>query len=238
MIQSCQQIVLLCHSCKCPELSLLSFSLTISYDMVGFYEKARLPVRGAALVLAIIILGLSADGLFHGLRWRNPILTLAVDYQFRHTFYQAGSSYIYYYTIPVPSSISFVIFSSVWTIFVLAYLLLAPKLAPKYVNPTATLILDALIMVFWFAGFIAVAAYMRTPFDCDPACGASNASIVFAAFEWYVEGCVSKARDADVASRVLFLIATVFESKAMYENNRVGSHWQPQSVQMEVSPRI
>ncbi len=56
-----------------------------------------------------------------------------------------------------PSQDSFMVFVSVWTLLILIYLALAPRFFSAFAHPMAMLGLDALTMLFWFAGFIALA---------------------------------------------------------------------------------
>ena len=92
---------------------------------------------------------------------------------------------------------SFLLFVSLWTLLALAYLALAPKLAPKAAIPFALLGVDAVTMVFWFAGFIAVAVlrrslgnvsgsyyYIRYDTCYGNYCDVLTAEAVFGAFNW------------------------------------------------------
>ena len=98
------------------------------------------------------------------------------------------------------------VFVSVWTMLVLIYLSLAPRFFASFANVFAILALDALTMLFWFAGFIALAvlyhnledssilydfgySYVGAVSTCDGAgiksvCQQIEAATVFGAFEW------------------------------------------------------
>lgn len=92
------------------------------------------------------------------------------------------------------------VFVSVWTLLVLIYLALAPRFFSAFAHPMAMLGLDALTMLFWFAGFIALAVlhhqfegvYLGDGFGdayhgCALAgglCGEIEAAAVFGALEW------------------------------------------------------
>lgn len=85
-----------------------------------------------------------------------------------------------------PGQVNFIIFDSVWTLLALAYLVVVPwrfsdtKAHHKFV----ILGVEALTMLFWFAGFVALAVFL-TGRRCDGSvCSAAEASTVFAAFEW------------------------------------------------------
>ena len=90
------------------------------------------------------------------------------------------------------------IFTSVWTILVLIYLGLAPRFFTRFAHVHAIAALDALTMLFWFAGFIALAVLYHdivavANFEYFSGCGVlgdycsvSEAAVVFGALEWYV----------------------------------------------------
>ena len=98
-----------------------------------------------------------------------------------------------------PSEINFLIFVAVWTLLVLAFLLLAPKFFPKAAHNLVILALEFITMLLWFAGFIALAvdvgAYgcdvledlLGEEFDdCQTADSSAKAAVAFAAFTWSV----------------------------------------------------
>ena len=91
------------------------------------------------------------------------------------------------------------VFAAVWTLLVLIYLALAPRFFSAVAHPIAMLGLDALTMLFWFAGFIALAVwhhraedvYVGDGFEYYKACSYAGgycreveAAVVFGAFEW------------------------------------------------------
>lgn len=98
------------------------------------------------------------------------------------------------------------IFVAAWTMLILIYLSLAPRFFSSLANVFAILALDALTMLFWFAGFIALAVLYNAVQDsavltrigfadvdventCDydrGLCREMEAAVVFGAFEWYV----------------------------------------------------
>ena len=86
-----------------------------------------------------------------------------------------------------PASENFLLFCSVWTILALVYLVIAPLHFPTAAHKFGILAAEFLTMLFWFAGFIAVAVLL-TDIGCSRywgVCRASEAATVFAAFEWY-----------------------------------------------------
>ena len=87
-----------------------------------------------------------------------------------------------------PDSVSFLVFTSVWTLIIaVPYLALSPVYFPRFAHKLAILGLDALTMLFWFAGFIALAVFHSNLILCyGNVCNCMVAAIVFGAFEWYV----------------------------------------------------
>lgn len=85
------------------------------------------------------------------------------------------------------SEVNFLIFVSVWTGLVTIYLGVTQFKFPHLAPAIAVLALDALTMLFWFSGFIALAVYHSNLGDCrGRVCDDLVAAIVFGAFEWYV----------------------------------------------------
>ncbi|EEP79237.1 conserved hypothetical protein [Uncinocarpus reesii 1704] len=83
--------------------------------------------------------------------------------------------------------INFMIFNGVWTAFIVVpYMILAPMFFPIAAHLYAIIAVDAVTMIFWFAGFIALAARIPTNSDCNgnPICGSYKAATAFGAFEW------------------------------------------------------
>jgi len=67
------------------------------------------------------------------------------------------------------------------------YLALSPLYFPRLAHKFAIVGVDALTMLFWFAGFIALAVFHHDLILCyGNVCNVMVAAIVFAAFEWYV----------------------------------------------------
>ena len=99
-----------------------------------------------------------------------------------------------------PSEINFLIFVAIWTLLVLAFLLLAPKFFPKAAHNLVILALELITMIFWFAGFVALAvdvgAYGCDVLEdirgdeideCQTADASAKAACAFAAFTWLVD---------------------------------------------------
>ncbi|ROW06394.1 hypothetical protein VMCG_04324 [Cytospora schulzeri] len=121
-----------------------------------------LALRGAQGIFAGIILGLSA----YVVHWYNAD-TL---------------------TSP-PSQVSFLIFVPLFSLLSIAYLEVTPKFLPKYSHPWAVLALEVTNVIFYFAGFVALAVFLNHLIFCRGAvCGSARASAVFAAFNFALWG--------------------------------------------------
>ncbi|KAH8799684.1 membrane-associating domain-containing protein [Xylogone sp. PMI_703] len=84
------------------------------------------------------------------------------------------------------SKASFFLFCSIWTIAALIYLAIIPTYLPNVSHKFGVLAVDFVTMVFWFAGFIAMATNL-TDVNCRGhmgVCRAAEAACVFGAFEW------------------------------------------------------
>jgi hypothetical protein len=84
-----------------------------------------------------------------------------------------------------PSTMSFMLFNSIWSLLVLAYVGLTPMYFPGIFHNLASLALEWITMIFWFAGSIALAAYWGSP-SCggNTFCGSVEAAIAFGFFLW------------------------------------------------------
>lgn len=119
-----------------------------------------LPLRAVQAVLSIIILGLSAYVID---TWNGP--------------FNEGWT---------PSSVNFMLFTSIWTLLAVAYLVITPTRFPSLAHKWAIFAVEAITMIFWFAAWVAVAA-LWGDIGCGSrggACGAGTAAIVFGAIEW------------------------------------------------------
>ena len=140
-------------------------------------ELITLIVRAVQFVFAIIVLGLTG----HSTLPYQPLSGTVTNMP------PSVASYG-----DTPSQDSFMVFTAIWTMLVLIYLALSPRFFPKIAHPYAILGLDALTMLFWFAGFIALAVFEHDfsynvgfyTFGCGSFCGEFKAAAVFGAFEW------------------------------------------------------
>jgi hypothetical protein len=84
-----------------------------------------------------------------------------------------------------PSEFNFLLFTAIWTFLVLAYLIIAPGRFPDAAHKYGILGAEAITMIFWFAGFIAVAVLLSdTGCRRGSACRSMQAATAFGAFEW------------------------------------------------------
>ncbi|KAK2746237.1 hypothetical protein FQN57_003359 [Myotisia sp. PD_48] len=126
------------------------------------YPNIILILRAVQAVLALIILGLTAYVV-------NTINNAWLGY---------GGGY---------GPINFLLFCSVWSLFiVIPYFIFAPKYFPAAAHLYALLGVEAVTTIFWFAGFIAVAADTALLGNCAgfAPCHSWKASAALGAFEW------------------------------------------------------
>jgi hypothetical protein len=86
-----------------------------------------------------------------------------------------------------PASVDFMLFTSLWTLLAVAYLLLVPTRFPRAAHKYAIAAVEFITMIFWFAAFVSVAVRWS---DGWPGWGTFRNSgivaIIFSAFLWYV----------------------------------------------------
>lgn len=85
-----------------------------------------------------------------------------------------------------PNQVNYIIFCAVWTILALLYLIIVPWRFSETVahHKFAILGVEAVTMIFWFAGFIALAVFLSDRVCFGSVCSAAKAADVFAAFSW------------------------------------------------------
>jgi hypothetical protein len=93
---------------------------------------------------------------------------------------------------------------------------------PHITHLFVTTALLFITMIFWFAGFVALAVFLGSTINgaCSSgvgSCGVLDAATAFAAFLWYVR-CLNLVEDPSLIclSRVIFLIDTVFAALAAF----------------------
>lgn len=86
------------------------------------------------------------------------------------------------------STVNFMLFNGVWTPFVaVPFLALAPSYFPNLAHRLILVGVELVTMIFWFAGFIALAVALPAASYCNGSvCSCLQAATVFGAFEWYV----------------------------------------------------
>ena len=106
-----------------------------------------------------------------------PVRIIEVSWYNDHSIWSAS-----------PSQINFLLFVALFTLLSLLYLALAPRFAPRASHPFAILALDAILWVFWFAGWVALAVFHNRLNLCwGNVCRVMVAAIVIGALEWYVD---------------------------------------------------
>ncbi len=78
------------------------------------------------------------------------------------------------------------LFNSIWSLLVLAYVGLAPLYCTRIFHRLASLALEAITMLFWFAGSIALAVFVGGPYYCGNSnyCRVLEAAVAFGFFLW------------------------------------------------------
>lgn len=80
---------------------------------------------------------------------------------------------------------SFVLFTSIWSLLVLGYLILAPSRYPEFAHKFAILGVEFITMIFWFGGFVAFADLMSpAPEYTNEIVRVAQAAVAFSAFAW------------------------------------------------------
>ncbi|KAK4124259.1 hypothetical protein N657DRAFT_617291 [Parathielavia appendiculata] len=84
-----------------------------------------------------------------------------------------------------PSILGFMLFNSLWSLLVLAYLFLTPLYFSRLYHSLAALVIEWITVIFWFAGSITLASYGATS-SCagNNYCGSWQAAIAFGFFLW------------------------------------------------------
>ncbi|OJJ95553.1 hypothetical protein ASPACDRAFT_82024 [Aspergillus aculeatus ATCC 16872] len=83
-------------------------------------------------------------------------------------------------------TVNFMLFNGIWTAFVaVPYLAFAPMYFPRVAHILIMVAVEAVTMIFWFAGFIALGVYLPPSEFCHwSRCRALQAATVFGAFDW------------------------------------------------------
>ena len=79
------------------------------------------------------------------------------------------------------------LFNAIFSLLVLGYLAIVPAYFPRFFHRVVALALEAITMLFWFAGSIALAAKVAEPVCYGSNyCGSVKAAIAFGFFLWAV----------------------------------------------------
>lgn len=90
-----------------------------------------------------------------------------------------------YYGNSSPDRTNFMLFNAIWSLLVLAYVGLTPLYMTNLFHKLAALALEAITMIFWFAGSIALAVMVGAPrCGSNTFCGSYEAAIAFGFFLW------------------------------------------------------
>ncbi|KAF1364058.1 hypothetical protein EJ07DRAFT_91658, partial [Lizonia empirigonia] len=121
------------------------------------------PVRGTQGILAVIVLGLMAYvTTWWTSHWRQDS----------------------------PTQVSFLIFAPVWSLVTLIPIFLIPlkfsHLLSSAVIRWGLVALDALSMLFWFAGFVALAVFLNGRICFGQVCDVARAGAAFGGLSWAV----------------------------------------------------
>ncbi|KAG5985439.1 hypothetical protein E4U55_000001 [Claviceps digitariae] len=93
----------------------------------------------------------------------------------------------FFYRTTSPSSVNFMLFNTIWTFFVLIYLVLVPRVAAALYLSAVALALLTITTIFWFAGSIALASFLGVG-NCDGGgfCSVYQASQAATAFGFFI----------------------------------------------------
>jgi len=130
---------------------------------LGFVPIAHI----VAVVFSLVELGLTA------------YVVSLYDGTYNYGYYWAGNN--------SPDRVNFMLFNSIWSLLVLAYIGLTPLYFTSIFHRLAALALEAITMIFWFAGSIALAVFVGVP-RCygNTWCGTLQAAVAFGFFLWAI----------------------------------------------------
>lgn len=124
-----------------------------------------------------------------------------------------------------PVEINFLLLSSVFSLLTTIYLTLAAlnKLPAIASNRFALLAADAVTMMFWFGGFVALAVFLSSRVCFSNVCNVAKASVAFGALNWYVVAtkCDPVCLSADSCYRLLFAGTTAWAGVYTFKARRI-----------------
>ncbi|KAL7939271.1 hypothetical protein V8C35DRAFT_4469 [Trichoderma chlorosporum] len=84
-----------------------------------------------------------------------------------------------------PATYAFMLFNSVWSLLIVAYLAVTPLYVARLYHALVAFVLLVITTIFWFAGSIAMAAFIGVP-AChgNTFCQSAQAGVAFGFFLW------------------------------------------------------
>ncbi|KAJ4987524.1 hypothetical protein SVAN01_06981 [Stagonosporopsis vannaccii] len=135
------------------------------------------PVRGAQAVFSVIVLGLMA----YGPSFESP-------FNIQANLTQVSSWWTSHWRQESPAQVSFLIFTAVWSLVTLIPIFLIPLKFSHLLSSAGfrwgLVTLDALTMLFWFAGFVALAVFLNGRICFGQVCDVARAGAVFGGLSW------------------------------------------------------
>lgn len=146
-------------------------------------SRATLILRVLQAIFAIVVLGLTGYGKF-SLPSTLPLQSKKLTPLPPIVAHWWSS----YWHTSSPPQISFLLFTAIWTLLALTYLLIIPHRFSNTLlaDPKLVLAVEAVTMLFWFAGFVALAVFLADRVCFGRVCAAAKAAAVFGGFAWYV----------------------------------------------------
>jgi Membrane-associating domain len=84
-----------------------------------------------------------------------------------------------------PAEVTFLVFTSLFSLLSISLSMIASTARfEQYANPFAEIGMDALLMVCWFGGFIALPVFLKQRVCFGTVCKVAYASVFFSAMEW------------------------------------------------------
>lgn len=124
------------------------------------------------------------------------------------------------------------LFNGVWTAFIATpYLAFAPTYFPNLAHRLIVVAVDVITMVFWFAGFIALAAHLPSAgHSSSSACSSLQAATVFGSFEWYVCRRALEDKMLTKQNRALFAVTSAVAAMGVVRSRPSSSKPTPQTA--------